>query len=287
MLLLKSVEELQIVLQKKRQKGLKIGFAPTMGALHQGHASLIKKAKLENDICVCCIFVNPTQFNDPKDLDKYPRTEGKDIKILVGLDNDVLFYPTVDAVYPKDLHIPIFDFGQVDKVMEGKFRPGHFDGVVEVVYRLIDIVQPDRLYMGQKDFQQFTLIQHMLQQMQSSTKLVVCPIIREVDGLALSSRNVRLTPENRQNAPIISEILHGLNDWLTNGGSIKEAEAKAITQLNEMPDFRPEYLEIVDGYTLQPIEQMEDSDYVVVCTAVWAGGVRLIDNVILKGGQQK
>lgn len=258
-----------------------------MGALHQGHASLIKKAKLENDICVCCIFVNPTQFNDPKDLDKYPRTEGKDIKILVGLDNDVLFYPTVDAVYPKDLHIPIFDFGQVDKVMEGKFRPGHFDGVVEVVYRLIDIVQPDRLYMGQKDFQQFTLIQHMLQQMQSSTKLVVCPIIREVDGLALSSRNVRLTPENRQNAPIISKILHGLNDWLTNGGSIKEAEAKAITQLNEMPDFRPEYLEIVDGYTLQPIEQMEDSDYVVVCTAVWAGGVRLIDNVILKGGQQK
>lgn len=287
MLLLKSVEELQLFLQKKRQKGLEIGFAPTMGALHQGHASLIKKAKLENDICVCCIFVNPTQFNDPKDLEKYPRTEGKDIKILVGLDNDVLFCPTVDAVYPKDLDIPTFDFGQVDKVMEGKFRPGHFDGVVEVVYRLIDIVKPDRLYMGQKDFQQFTLIQHMLQQMKSSTKLVVCPIIREVDGLALSSRNVRLTPENRQNAPIISKILHGLNDWIADGLSIKEAETKAITQLNDMPDFRPEYLEIVDGHTLQSIDNMEDADYVVVCAAVWTGDIRLIDNVILKGGQPK
>lgn len=284
MLLFKSVEALQTYLQKKRKEGLQIGFAPTMGALHQGHASLIKKAKADNDICVCSIFVNPTQFNDPKDLEKYPRTEGQDIKILAGLDNDVLFYPTVDAVYPKNLHIPTFDFGQVDKVMEGKFRPGHFDGVVEVVYRLLYIVQPDRLYMGQKDFQQFTLIQHMLQQMQSKTKLVVCPIIREADGLALSSRNVRLTTENRKNAPIISKILHQLNDWIANGLSIQEAETKAITQLSEIPDFKPEYLEIVDGHTLQPIDNINDSDYVVVCAAVWVGEIRLIDNVILKGG---
>lgn len=286
MLLFKSVELLQNFLQKKRKEGLRIGFAPTMGALHRGHASLIKKAKLENDICVCSIFVNPTQFNDPKDLEKYPRTEGEDIKILVDLENEVLFYPTVDAVYPKDLQIPTFDFGQVDKVMEGKFRPGHFDGVVEVVYRLVDIVQPDRLYMGQKDFQQFTLIQHMLQQMQAKTKLVVCPIIREPDGLALSSRNVRLTPENRERAPSIAKILHQLNDWIANGLSIKEAETKAIAELSKMPDFRPEYLEIVDGHTLQPIEKMEASDYVVVCTAVWTGDIRLIDNVILKGNKR-
>ncbi|MFK7979684.1 MAG: pantoate--beta-alanine ligase [Saprospiraceae bacterium] len=285
MLLFKSVELLQKFLQKKRKEGLRIGFAPTMGALHRGHASLIKKAKLENDICVCSIFVNPTQFNDPKDLEKYPRTEGKDIKILANLENDVLFYPTVDAVYPKNLHIPTFDFGQVDKVMEGKFRPGHFDGVVEVVYRLIDIVKPDSLYMGQKDFQQFTLIQHLLQQMQAKTKLVVCPIIRESDGLALSSRNVRLTPENRQRAPKIAKILHQLNDWIVDGLSIKEAETKAITELSQLPDFRPEYLEIVDGHTLQPIERMEDSDYVVVCAAVWTGDIRLIDNVILKGNK--
>jgi len=285
MLLFKSVEALQTYLQKKRAAGLQIGFAPTMGALHQGHASLVKKAKVDNDICVSSIFVNPTQFNDPKDLEKYPRTEGSDIKILTSLGNDVLFYPTVEAVYPKDLQIPTFDFGQVDKVMEGKFRPGHFDGVVEVVYRLLDIVQPDRLYMGQKDFQQFTLIQHMLQQMKATTKLVVCPIIREADGLALSSRNVRLTTENRQRAPIISTILHQLNDWLASGLSIKEVEKKAIHQLSELPDFRPEYLEIVDGHTLQPIEEMEDSDYVVVCAAVWTGDIRLIDNVILKGEQ--
>lgn len=286
MLLLKSVETLQGYLQKKRKEGLQIGFTPTMGALHQGHASLIKKAKVANDISVCSIFVNPTQFNDPKDLEKYPRTEGNDIKMLAGLGNDVLFYPTVDAVYPKNIHIPTFDFGQVDKVMEGKFRPGHFDGVVEVVHRLLDIVQPDRLYMGQKDFQQFTLIQHMLQQMQSKTKLVVCPIIREADGLAKSSRNVRLTGENRKKAPIISKMLHQLNDWIAGGLSIKAAEEKAIAQLSKIPDFKPEYLEIVDGHTLQPIENMEETNYVVVCAAVWAGAIRLIDNVVLKGGQK-
>ena len=282
MLLFKEVKELQAYLEQQRAKGLQIGYAPTMGALHEGHASLIQKAKAENDICVCSIFVNPTQFNDPKDLEKYPRTEGRDIAMLVSLENDILFYPTVAAIYPEGLVIPTFDFGKVDKVMEGKFRPGHFDGVVEVVYRLLDIVNPDRLYMGQKDFQQFTLIQHMLQQMQSKTALVVCPIIREKDGLALSSRNVRLTAENRKNAPIISKILYQLNDWISEGLSIAEAEQKAIQQLNTLPDFKPEYLEIVDGHTLQPIEKMSDTDYVVVCAAVWTGEIRLIDNVILK-----
>ncbi len=282
MLLFKEVERLQLYLEKKRKEGLTIGYAPTMGALHQGHASLIKKAKLENDICVCSIFVNPTQFNDPKDLEKYPRTEGRDIEMLVGLENDVLFYPTVEAIYPKGINIPTFDFGQADKVMEGKFRPGHFDGVVEVVHRLLDIVQPDRLYMGQKDFQQFTLIQHMLNQMGSKTALMVCPIIREKDGLALSSRNVRLTAQNRKNAPIISKTLNQLNDWMAGGLTVKAAEKKAIAQLSELPDFKPEYLEIVDGHTLQPIEKMSDTDYVVVCVAVWTGEIRLIDNVILK-----
>lgn len=282
MLLFKQIEKLQKYLQKKRNQGLTIGYAPTMGALHQGHASLIQKAKAENDLSVCSIFVNPTQFNDPADLEKYPRTEGRDIEALVELDNDILFYPTVEAVYPKDLVIPTFDFGMVDKVMEGKFRPGNFDGVVEVVYRLLDIVKPDKLYMGQKDFQQFTLIQHLLEQTKSTTKLVVCPIIREVDGLALSSRNVRLTPENRKNAPNIAKILNQLNDWLASGLSVKETEAKAIAQLSEFPDFKPEYLEIVDGHSLQPIEKITDSEYVVACAAVWTGDIRLIDNLILR-----
>jgi pantoate--beta-alanine ligase len=269
-------------LQQKKEAGLKIGYAPTMGALHQGHASLIKKAKLENDICVCSIFVNPTQFNDPKDLEKYPRTEGADIEMLHHLGNDVLFYPTVDAIYPKGLKIPTFDFGVIDKVMEGKFRPGHFDGVVQVVYRLLDIVKPTNLYMGQKDFQQFTLIQHMLNQMKSETQLVVCPIIREADQLALSSRNVRLSPENRKNAPIIAQTLIQLKSWLEQGWSIKTAEQKALSQLSQIPNFQPEYLEVVDGHTLQKIENLDESDYVVVCIAIWAGEIRLIDNLIIR-----
>lgn len=281
MLLFKTVQSIQKYLARQRTKGWTIGYVPTMGALHQGHASLIEKAKAESDICVCSIFVNPTQFNDPKDLEKYPRTEGTDIEMLANLGNDVIFYPSVEAIYPKNLRIPTFDFGKVEKVMEGHFRPGHFDGVVEVVYRLLDIVQPDRLYMGQKDFQQFTLIQHMLQQLKSSTQLVVCPIIREADGLALSSRNVRLTAENRQSAPIISKTLHQLHDWLGQGLTILEVEKKAIQQLSEISNFRPEYLQIVDGHSLQPIVKMSDSDYVVVCAAVWAGEIRLIDNVIL------
>jgi len=281
MVLFKKVEELKTYLATQRAKGMKIGYAPTMGALHRGHASLIEKAKAENDICVCSIFVNPTQFNDPADLEKYPRTEAADMALLESKRNDVLFYPSAEEIYPKDLVIPTFDFGKIDKVMEGFYRPGHFDGVVQVVYRLLDIVEPDRLYMGQKDFQQFTLIYHMLQQMGSKTELVVCPIIREEDGLALSSRNVRLTKENRANAPIISKTLHSLKEWVYSQ-SVKKVKEKALTQLGSLPDFKPEYLDIVDGYSLQPITDFEESPYVVACAAVWTGKIRLIDNVILK-----
>ncbi len=281
MLLFKKVDQLQKYLSKQRAKGLQIGYTPTMGALHQGHASLIEKAKAENDISVCSIFVNPTQFNDPADLKKYPRTEAQDIDLLTQLGNDILFYPSVEEVYPKDIIIPTFNFGPIDKVMEGFYRPGHFDGVVEVVYRLIDIAKPDRLYMGQKDFQQFTLIYHMLQQMKSKTKLVVCPIIREKDGLALSSRNVRLTPSNRANAPIISKTLRSLDGWLQKH-TVRKVKEKAIALLSEVPDFKPEYLDIVDGYTLQPISDYEESPYIVACAAIWTGKIRLIDNVILK-----
>lgn len=281
MVLFKKVEALQSYITAQKARGMQIGYTPTMGALHQGHASLIKKAKAENEISVCSIFVNPTQFNDPADLEKYPRTEKQDMTLLEGLKNDILFYPSAEEIYPENINIPSFDFGQIDKVMEGFYRPGHFDGVVQVVHRLVDIVKPDRLYMGQKDFQQFTLIYHMLQQINSSTELVVCPIIREADGLALSSRNVRLTPPNRAKAPIISKVLSSLNDWLTSN-SVKEVKEKALAELGSFPEFKPEYLDIVDGYTLQPINDFEESPYVVACAAVWAGDIRLIDNVILK-----
>ena len=281
MLLFKKVQAIQAYLNKIRSSRKKIAYVPTMGALHQGHASLVERAKAESDLTVCSIFVNPTQFNDAADLEKYPRTEGRDIEILTNLENDVLFYPRVQAIYPKQLRIPSFDFGQVDKVMEGKFRPGHFDGVVKVVYRLLDIVKPDKLYMGQKDFQQFTIIQHLLQQMKMATELVVCPIIREFDDLALSSRNVRLTPENRKNAPIIYQTLSNLNEWKERL-SVKEMEEKAIRELSKVSNFSPEYFEIVDGHSLQPIDNLEDTNYAVACTAVWAGDIRLIDNIILK-----
>jgi len=201
---------------------------------------------------------------------------------LTELGTDVLFYPGVKEIYPKHLTTPVFDFGKTALVMEGEHRPGHFDGVVQVVHRLLDIVRPDKLYMGQKDFQQFTLIRHMLDQMGSATQLVVCPIIREKDGLALSSRNVRLSAQNRKNAPHIARVLHQLNDWISNGLSLREAEQKAIAVLKEIPEFRPEYLEIVNAYTLEKIDKLEGADYVVACIAVWAGAIRLIDNVILK-----
>ena len=281
MLLFRKIDQLQAYLRLQRSKGLSIGYAPTMGALHKGHASLIEKAKAENDISVCSIFVNPTQFNDAADLEKYPRTDAADINLLARLKNDVLFFPSVEEIYPENLETPSFDFGKTDKVMEGFYRPGHFDGVVQVVHRLVDIVEPNRLYMGQKDFQQFTLIYQMLKQIESPTKLVVCPIIREEDGLALSSRNVRLTAENRTNAPIISQTLQSLNKWLEKS-SIKKVKEKALAKLSAIPDFKPEYLDIVDGYTLQPIKKMKDSDYVVACIAVWTGDIRLIDNEILK-----
>ncbi len=283
MLLFKKIPALQSRLRKMKQVGMRIGYVPTMGALHDGHASLVRRAKGENDLVACSIFVNPTQFNDPSDLEKYPRTEGRDIETLTHLENDLLFYPRAEDIYPKGLHIPSFDFGQVDKVMEGKFRPGHFEGVVEVVYRLLDIVKPDRLYMGQKDFQQLTIIQHMLQQIEAATELIACPIIREPDGLALSSRNIQLKLEHRKNAPVIYQTLSGLSSWIKQKLSIREMETKAVRQLSNFSGFKPEYFEIVDGYTLQAIDSLEDTDYAVACTAVWVGSTRLIDNIILKG----
>lgn len=281
MLLFKKIVDLKDYLSKQKNAGKTIGFVPTMGALHVGHASLIKQSKQGNDLTVCSIFVNPAQFNDSADLKKYPRTESSDIDKLTQLRTDIIFLPDVNEIYPPQLTLPDFEFGQMDKVMEGVFRPGHFEGVVKVVYRLLDIVQPDRLYMGQKDFQQFTLIHEMLRQMHSGIELVVCPIIREADGLALSSRNRRLTPEHRKNAPVIYQCLQQLNGWIK-ASSIELATHKAIQTINGVPGLKLEYLIIADGHTLLPIDRLESSDYIVACVAVWAGPIRLIDNIILK-----
>jgi len=281
MFLFKKVADLQQYLHNKRKEGQLIGFAPTMGALHEGHLSLIRASKEQCDITVCSIFVNPTQFNDPGDLDKYPRTIAADIDLLTTVDTDVLFLPAADEVYPAGLDTTLeLDFGDLAKVMEGAFRPGHFDGMAQVVWRLLDIVQPHRLFMGQKDFQQLTIVRDMLKQMQADIELIMCPIVREEDGLAMSSRNVLLTPEHRAIVSIIQETLQAGKEMIAKK-SPQEIKAWAMEKLQQ-PGFKPEYFEIVDGISLQAIDKFEDSNFLVACVAVWVGKARLIDNLVFK-----
>ncbi|MEN9609355.1 MAG: hypothetical protein RLZZ628_169 [Bacteroidota bacterium] len=282
MLLFKRVQDIQQYLNLLRQKGVEIGFAPTMGALHAGHTALITRSKAENQVTVCSIFVNPTQFNDPADLEKYPRTVEHDIEMLVESGCDVLFLPTVAEIYPQGTqqNLPIH-FGRLDKVLEGVFRPGHFNGMAQVVYRLLEIVQPNRLYMGQKDFQQLAIVRSLLSQLRSGTELVMCATKREKDGLAMSSRNVRLNAEARAAAPLIHQMLTEALE-MTEEYSPSEIQRRTVQKLKEIKAFNMEYFEIVDGHTLMPIRLLDETDFAVAVTAVWVGGVRLIDNLILK-----
>jgi len=278
MLLFKKVTDLQDYLSSQRKAGKSIGFAPTMGALHAGHISLVDLNNVENDISVVSIFVNPTQFNEATDLDKYPRTEGADIEKLTAANCDVLFMPNIEEVYPKSTeNTETFDFGGLVKVMEGAERPGHFEGVVQVVKRLLEIVQPHRLYMGQKDYQQFAIIQEMLRLWKSDIQIVRCPIVRETDGLAMSSRNVRLTADHRERATILSKILE---EAAGKRGtySPSDIEKWALDKMAAQQDFRPEYFTISDGKTLQQVHNFEEHEDVVACLACWVGDVRLIDN---------
>lgn len=282
MLLFKKVADLQKHLHKLRKDGKTIGFAPTMGALHRGHISLIERSKKETDYTVCSIFVNPTQFNDTADLDKYPRTTAQDIQLLAKADNDIIFLPDVKEIYPPDLAVANkYDFGSLATVMEGEFRPGHFDGMAQVVKRLLDIVEPHKLFMGQKDFQQITIVRNMLKQAELPTELVMCDIIREEDGLAMSSRNVRLDPDLRPTATLLHKTLLATKDKVNSNTPSQLIEA-AMSDLGKPKGFRPEYFSIVDGITLQHISDFKDTDFAVACTAVWVGDVRLIDNMVLK-----
>lgn len=277
-----TVELLQKHLSTLRADGHTIGFAPTMGALHEGHLALIKMANAAGHKAVASIFVNPTQFNDPKDLEKYPRMPERDAELLKDAGCEVLFMPPVQEVYPpgKDLTIQL-DFGTLAQVMEGRFRPGHFSGMATVVHRLLDIVHPDALFMGQKDYQQLSIVRDMLRQIPSLIQLVMCPTLREPDGLAMSSRNMRLTPAMRANAPVIYEtLLSSQKAFKTRLANFVEKEA--LDQL-AAAGLRPEYFEIVDGVTLQPVHHYADAPLIVACTAAFAGEIRLIDNLVLKG----
>ena len=280
-LVVEGVPNLIDLVQRNRKNGVSIGFVPTMGALHKGHLSLVRKAKKENDLVIVSIFVNPTQFNDKKDLEKYPRTLELDISLLLRARADVVFTPASSEIYPEgDQKGNDIDLGGLDSYMEGAFRPGHFKGVAQVVKRLLDIVTPDRLYMGQKDFQQFTIISHMIRTLKIQTDLVVCRILREANGLAMSSRNERLTKETREKAGIIYKTLQSVKKY-QNTKSVKELEDYGMKRLNIAP-FIPEYFTICDGNTLKPIQNINDTSYAVACVAVWGDGIRLIDNIILK-----
>lgn len=277
----KTIEQLHKLLASAYGKK-KIGYVPTMGALHDGHASLIRQSVSKCDITVCSIFVNPTQFNDASDLEKYPRTLAADVKILAAANCDIVFTPGVEDIYPSGTKSQLkLRLGKLDKVLEGEFRPGHFKGVAQVVKRLLDIVKPTMLFMGQKDFQQFTIIQHMIDQLKIPTELVVCPIKREKSGLAMSSRNVRLDKDIKVRSDILYKTLLEAKELLNLGYSPKKIEAYAMKAF-KIPDFKPEYFRVVSGYDLQPIKNASKLDYIVACTAVWAGDVRLIDNLILK-----
>lgn len=281
MKLIQTIDELQKELEILRNEGKTIGLVPTMGALHEGHASLVRRAVVENDVVVVSDFVNPTQFNDPNDLLKYPRTLDADCELLEREGAKIVFAPSVDEMYPEP-DTRQFSYAPLDTVMEGKYRPGHFNGVCQIVSKLFMIVGPDRAYFGEKDFQQLAIIREMVKSLEMPVQIVGCPIVREFDGLALSSRNARLSDMERKQALNISKTLFN---------SVKFAENHTVVETQQMVEnairnadgLELEYFEIVDGNTLQKITAWEDTNYAVGCITVFCGDVRLIDNIKLKG----
>ena len=261
-----------------QNEGKSIGLVPTMGALHQGHMSLVEKAAAENDVVVVTIFVNPTQFNDPSDLDLYPRTLDQDLELLRQLEADLVFVPAIKEMYP-DEETQVFDLGGLDKVMEGKHRPGHFNGVAQIVSKLFLMIRPHRAYFGQKDFQQLVVIRRLVEILDMNLTIVSCPIIREKDGLAMSSRNTRLSKEERKLAPFIYETLVHASE-LMDALSPSQLKEWVILQFKKQGALELEYFEIVEDKGLIPVNKWDEEVNKVACLAVLLGGVRLIDNLI-------
>ena len=275
--IVKSICELKKIVEKERRLKKRIGFVPTMGALHDGHLSLVKCCMEANDVCIVSIFVNPTQFNDRRDLLTYPRTLEQDYLLLESLGCDYVFVPEEKEMYPEP-DTRVFDFGALASVMEGAFRPGHFNGVAQIVSKLFDAVEPDTAYFGEKDFQQVAVVRALVKRMNSPVEIVACPTLRETDGLALSSRNVRLTAEQRQIAPLIAATLKESCTFVPEK-SIQYVIDWVMNTLSREPVLRMEYFEIVDGESLQPILDWKDSTVPTGCIAVFCGEVRLIDNI--------
>jgi len=274
------IAEMVNAMQMEHSAKHTIGFVPTMGALHQGHLSLVGESKNNNDITVCSIFINPIQFNNKQDLEKYPRNRDEDLSLLQSAGCDYVFEPEVNEIYQNGIPVLDLNFGTLDKVLEGKFRPGHFKGVAIVVQKLLEIITPDNAYFGKKDFQQLLVIRHLVSSLQLPVKIHACPIFREPDGLAMSSRNLRLTIGERQIASLIYSTLCKVRD---KAGQlpVKELRQWAIKKINSNTAFTVEYFEIVDKNDLHILENWKDRQNMLACTAVFLGDVRLIDNIEL------
>ncbi len=280
MYIVNTIAELKEKLNECRSRHESIGLVPTMGDLHAGHVSLVKRCVAENDVCVVSDFVNPTQFNDKNDLAAYPHKPESDAALLEKNGCTIVFMPSVEEMYPEP-DTREFHFGALEQVMEGPYRPGHFNGVAQIVSKLFYAVEPDRAYFGEKDFQQIAIVRNMVAQLGLKLQIVSCPIIREADGLAMSSRNARLSAEERKTAAHISKYLFESRD-MASSCPLSAVREYVIDHINTEPLFRLDYYDIVDGISLQPVQNWEDSPYAVGCIAVYCGNVRLIDNVVYK-----
>lgn len=280
MQVIKTIANLQDFLSSERAKGKTIGLVPTMGALHEGHASLVRRSVSENDITVVSIFLNPTQFNDPKDLERYPRTLESDCAILEECGAQVAFAPSVNEIYPEP-DTRSFSYPPTDVVMEGERRPGHFNGVCQIVSKLFTITDPDKAYFGEKDYQQIAVIRRMVEDLQFRVNIIPCPVIREADGLAMSSRNTLLAPDEKKIAPNIYRILKESQGL---GLSVKDTQNWVVNNINEITGLEVEYYSIVDGDTLADISNWEDAPHIVGCITVYCGKtpIRLIDHIRYK-----
>lgn len=275
MIVVETIKSLMQELEKYNSKN--VGFVPTMGALHDGHISLVKRSVEENDVTVVSVFVNPTQFNDKADLERYPRTEEADKKLLEAAGCDIVFMPQVEEMYPEE-DTRVFNFGSIETVMEGKYRPGHFNGVAQIVSKLFYAVEPTRSYFGEKDFQQVAIIRDMVKQLNIPVEIIACPIIREESGLARSSRNELLTAEERKKAALISQVLSKSVNFAKEM-SVEEVKNWVNDQFKSDDTFKMDYYDIVDGNSLQSVSSWDESDYIVGCIAIYCGKIRLIDNI--------
>lgn len=275
-----SREEIKSLVTKYKTDGKTVGFVPTMGALHDGHLKLVSKAVAENDIAICSIFVNPTQFNNPSDLAAYPRTLSLDLQKLESVGCQVVFAPTTEEMYQVDDKVFTYDFGEIAEVMEGIHRPGHFNGMATIVHKLLEYIPANKAYFGLKDYQQLLIVKELVKRFNLVTEIVPCQIVRERDGLAMSSRNLRLSEKQRISVPLIFSTLNTAKDLIPN---LNPTDLKnwIIDKINSDPELKVEYVEVADGKTLKNLEKWADSNNPVIFAVVFAGDVRLIDNLQL------